>query len=309
MRTLRLEPSKNPWDNEMDYSQYGFEVLSIFDGKDLTDFKAIRNSKTNRIIAIPRIGYKLLPNEVVLEVANQVADSASLKPFKLITDSVDDWKTFNTKSKYYKSKKAGHSLVQSIAGNTHALIDAEATRMFAFYVLPKLEIMDKNEEMNFGICVRNSVDGTSGLAIDGFTFRHVCQNASLMTLTQIVKSGQQVGIRRRHTKKLDISLGSLENWVQKVSTQMGKVKNLYANWMVEELNKDTVFKLGRSMPVKYLPDFISVEKKKVTLTADPIPTMWKTYNIVTAKIWHEPVELKTKQLLFENLHYAFGMGK
>lgn len=309
MRTLRLEPSKNPWDNEMDYSKYGYEVLSIFDGNNLTEFKAIRNSKKEKIVAIPRVGYKLLPNEVVLDVANQVADSVNLQPFKLITDSVEDWKTFAPKSKYYKSKKVGHKLVQSIAGDTHALIDDEATRMFAFYVLPKLEIMDKNEEMNFGICVRNSVDGTSGLAIDGFTFRHVCQNASLMTLAQVVKSGQQVGIKRRHTKKLDISLGNLEDWVRQVVGQMGKVKNLYANWMVQELNKDTVFKLGRSLPVKYLPDFINVEKKKVTLTADPIPTMWKTYNIVTAKIWHEPVELKTKQLLFEKLHYAYGMGK
>jgi len=309
MRNLRLEPSKNSWDNEMDYSKYGFEVLSIFDGKELTDFKAIRKTSTGRILAMPRTGYKLLPNEIVLEAANEVAETVHLEPFKLITDSIDDWKTFTAKSKYYKGKKNGHTVVQSVAGDTHALMDADATRMFAFYKLPKLEIMDKGEEMNFGICVRNSVDGTSGLAIDGFTFRHVCGNAGLITLAQLVKAGMQIGIRKRHTKNLQIGLSNLQNWMFKVSEGMDKVKVLYGKWMVEELNKDTVFKLGRSLPVKYLPDYINVEKKKATLTASPIPTMWDTYNAITAKIWHEPVELKTKQVLFEAVHYSFGLGR
>jgi hypothetical protein len=79
--------------------------------------------------------------------------------------------------------------------------------------------------------------------------------------------------------------------------------------MVEKLNNDTVFKLGRSLPVKYLPDYINVEKKKITLTADPAPTMWETYNVLTKNIWHEPVELKTKQVLFEAVHYSFGLGR
>jgi hypothetical protein len=310
MRTLHIEPSKNSWDNEMDYSKYGFEVLSIYDEKkNLTDFKAIRNVKTERIIAMPRIGYKLLPNEVVLEASNQVADTINLEQFKLITDSVEDWKTFKPKSKYYKSKKTGHKIVQYINGNEHALIDEEATRMFAFYKIPKLHLIDKNEDINFGICVRNSVDGSCGLAIDGFTFRHICGNASLMTLTQIMKAGQQVSARHRHTKNLNIGLDNIEEWILNVSEKMGRVKALYETWMVEQLNKDTVFKLGRSMPVKYLPDYINVEKKKVTLTADPTPTMWQTYNDLTAKIWHEQVELKTKQLLFETIHWAYGMGK
>jgi len=306
---LQAIDSKNDWDIDESYKKYGFRVLQILKDGNLTDFKAIYSERKDRIIAMPRQGYRLLPNEVVLEAANEVAGTVHLEPFKLITDSIDDWKTFTAKSKYYKGKKNGHTVVQSVAGDTHALMDAEATRMFAFYKLPKLEIMDKGEELNFGICVRNSVDGTSGLAIDGFTYRHVCSNASLITLAQLVKSGMQIGIKKRHTKNLQIGLSNLQNWMFKVASGMDKVKVLYGKWMVEKLNNDTVFKLGRSLPVKYLPDYINVEKKKITLVADPIPTMWKTYNEITQKIWHEPIELKTKQVLFEGLHYSYGMGR
>lgn len=310
MPTLNLRDSTLDHDTQLDYGKYGFRVLKVYEenGRE-TDFKAIFREKTNKYIAFVRDGYKLLPNEVVLEASNEVADSLGMKPFKLITDASEGWKTYHhdKKYKYYKSKKEGRKLVQNIAGETHALIDAEATRMFAFYTLPKLEIMDAKDEINFGICVRNAVDGSSGLNIDGFTFRHVCSNASLMTMIQVAKAGHTTGIRRRHTRNLEIGLNNLETWVEKVSRDMGKVKELYGRWMVEKVNKDIIGKLGKNIPEKYLPEYISIEKKRGILTTPTIPTSWKVYNDLTASIWHEPVELRTKQLLFEKLHNSFGL--
>jgi hypothetical protein len=310
MPTLNLAESTLDHDTEIDYSKYGFKVLKVNDehGKE-TDFKAIYREKTNKYIAFVRDGYKLLPNEVVLEAGNEVADSLGLKPFKLITDAAESWKTYHhdKKYKYYKSKKEGRKLVQNVAGETHTLIDAEATRMFAFYTLPKLEMMDKGEEINFGICIRNSVDGSSGLNIDGFTFRHVCSNASLMTMIQVAKAGHTTGIRRRHTRNLQIGLNNLERWMEKVSLDMGKVKTLFGRWQVEQVNKDIIAKLGKSIPEKYLPDYISVEKNRGIFNGTVIPTSWTVYNDLTKSIWHEPVELKTKQVLFEKLHTSFGL--
>jgi hypothetical protein len=37
--------------------------------------------------------------------------------------------------------------------------------------------------------------------------------------------------------------------------------------------------------------------------------MWELYNNVTANLWHEPIELKTKELLFQKMHVAFGLGR
>jgi hypothetical protein len=130
-----------------------------------------------------------------------------------------------------------------------------------------------------------------------------------MTLTQIVKAGQVWGIKRKHIKTLDISLSNLENWMFKVADQMKNVETIYGKWMVENVNKETLFKLGRTIPVKYLPAYINVEKKKATLVSETMPTLWKLYNDITFSVWHEPVEMKTKEIIFERLHSAFGLGK
>lgn len=310
MPNLSLSESTLDHDTEIDYAKYGFKVLKVRDenGKD-TDFKAIFREKTNKYIAFVRDGYKLLPNEVVLEAGNEVADKLGMQPFKLITDAASDWATYHhdKRYKYYTSKKEGRKLVQNVAGETHTLIDAEATRMFAFYTLPKLEVMDKHEEINFGICIRNAVDGSSGLTIDGFTFRHICTNASLLTMVQVAKAGHKSGIRRRHTRNLQIGLNNLENWVEKVSQDMVHVRNKYAEWMVEKVDKETIRMLGRNIPEKYLPTYITVEKHRGILKADPTPTSWKVYNDLTANIWHGQVEMRTKQTLFEKLHNSFGL--
>lgn len=306
---LTAEPSELEWDTDIDYKKYGLEVYRLKKDGELTDFKAIYSTRSNKLLTVQKLGYRLLPNEVVLDVANRMAENVYLEPFKLIADSIMDWRHFVGKSKYYESKKEGHVVVQSIPGETHAILDSEATRIFAFYTLPDLKVMDKNEEINFGICVRNAIDGTGGLAIQGFTFRHICSNASLMTLQQVMKSGYVWGITKKHTKKLDISLANLENWMLQVADSMKSVEALYGRWMVEKANRDVVSKLGRMIPAKYLPDYISVEKKNATISSSSIPTMWELYNNVTANLWHEPIELKTKELLFQKMHVAFGLGR
>jgi hypothetical protein len=306
LKTLNLVESSLDHDNEIDYGKYGFEVLEVKRGQAETDFKAIFNKKTDKIVAFTRKSYKLLPNEVVLDAADDMAECLHLERFKVLADATESWNTYGASpSKYYRSKKEGRTVVQTIVGSEHAILDASATRIFAFYKLPKLEIMDSKDEMNFGILVRNSVDGSSGLNIDGFSFRHICSNISIMGLMHISALGRKTGIRRRHTKNLDITLGNLKNMMGSVSKQMYRVRETYAGWMVEEVNKETIKKIGTSIPVKYLPDYLDVSENKPTITLPTMPTKWKMYNDLTQKIWHEPVAMQTKMALFEKLHAGF----
>lgn len=302
-----LVPTENAWDSEIEYEKYGFEVLGLkLDGR-VTDFKVIYRKDTGRIVAIPRQNYKLLPNEVVLGVANGVAKKANLKPFKMIAESIDDWRTFTPKSKYRKSSKQGFTMVQEVKGDEHALVDKEATRMYAFYTLPEVMMAGAKEVLNFGICVANSVDTTQGLAIMGFTYRHLCQNASLLTLKQVMAQNKVLGMYSKHSKNLKIGAANLEQWMLKAADKMENVQRTYAEWMVESIPKETVRNIGRWIPQKYYPEYIKKDGKKTTMSLQPRPTTWKVYNDFTANIWHEPVELKTKQVIFENLHLSFGM--
>lgn len=305
--STELVPTENTWDSEIDYDRYGFEVLGLkLDGR-MTDFKVIYRKETGRIVAIPRQNYKLLPNEVVLGVANSVAKKANLKPFKMISESIDDWRTFTPKSKYRKSAKQGFTMVQEVVGDKHALMDAEATRMYAFFTLPEKMMDGAKEVLNFGICVANSVDTTQGLSVMGFTYRHLCQNASLMTLKQVMAQNKVLGMYSKHTKHMKVNAANLEKWMLEAAGKMGNIQTTYATWMVEDIPKETVNRIGRWIPQKYFPEYIKKDGKKTLMTRDPTPTTWKVYNDLTQQIWHEPVELKTKQVLFESLHYSFGM--
>ena len=314
LENLILRPSELEHDNEMDYEKYGFEVGRIFyqSGKE-TGYKAILNSRTGKIIHVASDKYKLLPNEVVLEMANEVADEMGLVPFKTVVESIADWKTWKSRTlnaggkSYTKHKKAGRVLVNEIPGSAHVLLDSNCTNMFAFYKMPEIVNMDKNEQFHFGLAVRNSIDGTSKLSIDGFSYRFICQNMSVATIQQIAKVNEIDALRRRHTINLEVTPSNLKTRMEFVVHKIKDLQKVYGRWMVEELNKDIVTKLGRTIPVTYLPEYIQVEKKKVTLTADPTPTKWKTYNDITAEVWHRPVELKTKQILFEKLHTAYGL--
>lgn len=312
---LELRESNNWWDEEMDYSKYGFSVFSVCKNGRKTGYKAIVNNKSDKIVHIASEKYKLLPNEVVLEAANEIAEQVGLVPFKTVIESANDWKTWKSRAQnasktYTKRKfaKAGRVLVQEFNGNQHVLADSDATSIFAFYTMPDIVEMDKNEQFHFGLAVRNSIDGTSHLAIDGFSFRHICQNMSIATIQSIAKANQIAGsMRRRHTINMDVSFPDLKERMELVVGKLKNLQNVYGRWMTEELNSEVATRLGRSISPTYLPDYIQVEKKKVTVTADPMPTLWKTYNQITAEIWHRPVEMHTKQILFEKLHTAYGL--
>lgn len=299
---LTLRDSELSHDNEIDYEQYGFKVMSVFKGERKTDFKAIYNTKTSNIVAFTRDSYKLLPNEVVLEVADGIAEEMGMKRFDLMTTAIKSWEKYpRSDSKYYRSKKAGRKVVQRVKGNEHVVLDSAGTSMYATYVSPKVDDkLDLGEEMMFGVTIRNSVDATMGLHVDAFSYRLICSNGAVIP-------EKLMSTRRRHTKNLEIGLSDLHEYIEKGLDCAMRVRENYARWMVEQVNSETIRKLAKGLPVKYLPDYIDVSSKKPEVTLPQTPTAWKVYNDLTEAIWHESIEMNRKLELFNVVHGSFGM--
>jgi len=67
------------------------------------------------------------------------------------------------------------------------------------------------------------------------------------------------------------------------------------------LNKEIADNLARNLPKSHLPSYISVTQYGISLLKTP--TLWQTYNDITASIWHSPKGTITyRQTLYNKLH-------
>jgi len=307
---ISLKESPYDFDYETDYSTYGFDVKRVCDLKgNETDFKAVVNTKTGEIIAFRGNKYKLLPNEVVLEASKQIADELGLVPFKTIGEATMSWRKWKSananKIDTTKMKKYNKTLVQEFINEPHAILDSTMTKMMALYVTPKVYDMDTKDKMQFGILVKNSIDGSTNLSVEGFSFRSMCTNVSMYSASNMAKHGLISGYKMRHMKNVKMDFARLKEVMGAVATRTLDMKEVYGKWMVEDVRPNTIKALGKAVPKNYLPEYIDTSGKTAVMKDGFNRTAWEVYNAVTDAAWHRPIEIERKEMIFSGLHEAF----
>lgn len=260
------------------WEKYGLlEAPMDFNGSE-SGYKVI--AKDDQLISIVRKGYKLLPNEEAVIVADEAAKLAGLVHF-------DEFE--------------GPWLIKA---QDHVILDKN--QVHALYVIQRpYEI--EGDTMYLGVGVHNSIDGSLGFGCGIFTFRHACENmvwAGMRGYTQSFDQRRTLEyIYGKHTKNLDTVAESLKLRIVKVMDRAYVIVDAY-NAMAKRLATDNLISriLGGNLSSKCLPDYI----KEDEALADR--TEWDIYNDVTELIWHNPdTTMFTKKFYFNALHHAMPL--
>lgn len=275
---------------EQVWEQWGLEVVPVLmDGID-TSRRLIRYN--GDFVAGVSEDYKLLPNERVVQVANEVAQDLGAQPFH---EFDGDW---------------------FIQLDDHVYQDLARHRVHALYSWEQGEI--GGDDMEYGFALHNSIDGSLAFSCALFTFRHACQNLVHIgtgnyfdRMAQNVEEEREVlqKVTKKHTDHLEVEHESLKALVKANLTLVDDIDATYKTWVDDRLTARDVLDLIDRLPQKDLPEWVqnevldALEAERERQDLETLPafkrreiieevmpgtqTVWDTYNDVTQGIWHD----------------------
>lgn len=303
---------------EQEWPEYGLEMVPVeYKSKTQDNWvdtgrrQIVRNGK---YIADVSEDYRLLPNEQLVKVANNVARDLGAVPFH---EFDGDW---------------------FARLDDHVFQDKERRRIHALYSFREDDVGGDN--MNYGFAVHNSIDSSLGLSVGLFTFRHACANmvfigtsGSLEQFALNVESEREVLnlTKRHHTSGLEVNEEALEATILGTIGFIDDVHESYQEWINQQLEPEHVRHLFQlpQLAISDLPewmqeteDFLSdiaedraeaeeeftVEEQDAILEAEiPAQTsVWETYNGITQSIWHRgESQDTTRQGKMRDVHKVF----
>jgi hypothetical protein len=306
-------------DPEQTWDKWGLEMVPVeHDGTD-TGRRIIR--RNGDYVAMVSEEYKLLPNERVVEAANEVARDLGARPFHQFDG---DW------------------FVQL---DDHVYQDPQRTRVHALYAWDTGYVDD--ERMEYGFAVHNSIDSSLSFSVALFSFRHACANMVHIgtggyrdRMAQNVEQERSVLTEstHKHTSGLEVEVDELATLVKGNLTLANSVNQTYKQWQRETVDLDLVDDLLGRFPNQTYPDWLQeamegldeerasraedkpegVEKDDIVLpdglradilraTIPQAESKWDTYNDLTQAIWHNTATSdSTKQGRFDRLHRAMN---
>lgn len=253
------------WNISTEWLKYGLtEGYISLNGED-TGYKAVL--RDDEMVAVVRKGYSLFPNEEALALADQAAKLVGLDRFTV---------------KMPGARSQGN-----------IIWGKKRHRMKAIYLPPGFHRVD-GDEVNVGVSVHNSIDGSQSFGCGVFTFRGVCSNGVIFGKKDIRS------IRHHHTRGLQVALERLQHTMILMMEQSLDIVESYRRMAAQKVTQELLKKIAtdRFIPKKILPDYALEEQATI-----PKLTEWEVYNDVTQAIWHnDTTGLKTKGLQFDALH-------
>lgn len=275
--------------------------------------------KSDRLVAIMGKRYQLLPNEVALELTNDIAKKAGFKLHET----------------HYS--RSGNYVCATYLNEEKFTFDINEDADSAFYNGAKEELnQNPNKKVGdvasgsraygravdrvaFGFTMRNSIDGSSGFAFGGkasresglsfglFSYRLSCSNGAIARhvisdVSNIQKQEQVLKAYVKHTgTDKDKFYDYANTALQGVEKQILALANVYRQWRNEMYGETIAQKIAKLLPKKYLPDYINLEDGKATLEVNG--TKWELFNDLTDAIWHsESLDIRSKDKMTSELH-------
>lgn len=303
---------------EQEWPQFGLEAVPIqyksYTQEDWQDTGRRVIQRNGEFVADVSADYKLLPNERVVDVANEVARELDAGPFH---EFDGDW---------------------FITLDDHVFQDSARRRVHAVYAWDQGTIGDDSMEYGFG--VHNSIDGSQRFSVGLFTFRHACANMVFMgagghaeQMALGVESEREILSRldQAHTGGLEVDREALKASIKGTLTLIDDVDATYEKWLSESLTAEDVRDVvqrpslaQRDLPewMAEIPDIVEEvyadefeedeempwERQAEVIEAE-IPegtTVWETYNDLTQAIWHRGESSdNTRRRKMKGLHRVF----
>lgn len=312
-------------DPEQTWDEYGLELVPIEyrsrTQDDWTDTGRRLVNRNGKFIADVSDDYKLLPNERLVGVANDVAQDMGAIPFH---EFDGDW--FMTL-------------------DDHVYQDPERRRVHAVYAWEKGEI--GGDAMEYGFGVHNSIDGSLGFSVGLFSFRHACANmvfmgtnTSLGAFAEGVESERRVlaSDSHRHTHGLEVDHEALASRIKSTLVLVDAVDDTYRSWLSRQVTPEDVAAIlsrhelaTKDLPgwMRDLPDILAEvaadegdaedeeeaeagdlpwERQAEVIEANMPAAVatWDTYNSLTEAAWHRGNSNdQTRRRKMKGIHAVF----
>ena len=145
-----------------------------------------------------------------------------------------------------------------------------SARYMQYFVKPKLEDVN-GEGIKLGMLLRNSIDGSLSLGLEGFSYRTLCSNGVIMGKESVYS------FTKKHMGSAKDILSNLEEGVALVNKTSLRILEKYNHMMKVEFNKEKYGELKKQLPKK---DLVDVARRIGT------GTDWDAFNSVSQNLWH-----------------------
>lgn len=263
------------------WTNYGIEQLEITLNGESTGNHIL--TKNDEFVAVVGNHYRVLPNELALEIADNSARLTGLEPYTAVFDhgSLDN---------------QNMSWVQ---GHRNAI--QNGWKVHAFYTTGR-EAQIGRETVNVGVAIHNSIDGSMGFNVGIFTYRMICSNMVFAGFKNVNRGG--LGrtleyIYSRHTDSLTHAIEDLSDRIILVMEKAHLIVDSYEGMTRVRATEELIEKIRKSrISDKILPDYLKAEELEVSDLSE-----WDVYNDITEAIWHSPkTNMDTKMTYMDQLH-------
>jgi hypothetical protein len=146
------------------------------------------------------------------------------------------------------------------------------------------EAVEVDDIVQFGVSIRNSIDGSTALGVDGFTYRLACRNGATARL-------QNVTFNAKHVGNVDRLLDTFREALRTALEYCHQLAELYRKATRIKVTKEIAERLVElrlpMMYYKYTPIRLKVDGKDVEIDVIRENTLWNTFNSITYMITHK----------------------
>jgi hypothetical protein len=209
--------------------------------------KNVDNGKIN-LVSIVSKNFAVIPNQLIMQMVADVS-----KDLNLSTLSV-------------KYTKNGYAM----------RIDLLSERK---------QPIEVNDLVQFGVSIRNSIDGSTALGVDGFTYRLACRNGATARL-------QNVTFNAKHVGDVNKLLDAFREALRTALEYCHQLAELYRKATRIKVTKEIAERLVElNLPMmyyKYTPIRLNVDgREEVEVDVVREDTLWNTFNGITYVITHK----------------------
>jgi hypothetical protein len=209
--------------------------------------KNVDNGKVN-LVSIVSKNFAVIPNQLILQMVADVS-----KDLNLSTLSV-------------RYTKNGYAM----------RIDLLSERK---------EAVEVDDLVQFGVSIRNSIDGSTALGVDGFTYRLACRNGATARIPNVTFNAKHVGDANR-------LLDAFREALRTALEYCYQLAELYRKATRIKVTKDIAERLVElNLPMmyyRYTPIRFNVDgREEVEVDVVREDTLWNTFNSITYVITHK----------------------
>jgi hypothetical protein len=144
--------------------------------------------------------------------------------------------------------------------------------------------IEVNDLVQFGVSIRNSIDGSTALGVDGFTYRLACRNGATAKIPNVTFNARHVGDVNRLLDAFREALRTALEYCHQLAELYRKATRIKVTKEIAERLVELRFP---AMYYKYTPIRLNVDGRDVEVDVIREDTLWNTFNGMTYMITHK----------------------